>query len=125
MFEARPPKTQAIIAEIAGMAEVINNEEGKRIKVISYDVFNDEYKVPEGWQLLVNHGQWVDAGNLIAAPPQDGSQTLAELVVNNLTARVSGEVIIQDGKLFISSRKKRKGKCRSCRDSYPIQTAIR
>ncbi|MDD4923436.1 MAG: DNA-directed RNA polymerase subunit beta' [Dehalococcoidales bacterium] len=106
LFEARPPKTQAIISEIDGMAEVINNEEGKRIKVISYDIFNDEYKLPEGWQLLVNHGQWVDAGNLIAAPPQDSSQTLAELVVNNLTARVSGEVIIQDGKLFIKFEEK-------------------
>jgi DNA-directed RNA polymerase subunit beta' len=101
LFEARPPKSQAIISEIDGMAEVINNEEGRRIKVTSYDVFNDEYKVPEGWQLLVGHGQWVDAGNLIAAPPQDSNQTYAELVVNNLTARVSGEVIIQDGKLSI------------------------
>ena len=106
LFEARPPKSQAIISEIDGMAEVINNEEGRRIKVTSYDVFNDEYKVPEGWQLLVGHGQWVDAGNLIAAPPQDSTQTLAELVVNNLTARVSGEVIIQDGKLSIKFEEK-------------------
>ncbi len=101
LFEARPPKTQAIISEIDGVAEVISGEEGKRIKVTSYNVFNDEYKLPEGWQLMVSHGQWVDAGAVIAAPPQDDSHTLAELVVNNLTARVSGEVIIQDGKLFI------------------------
>jgi DNA-directed RNA polymerase subunit beta' len=106
LFEARPPKTQAIISEIDGVAEVINNEEGKRIKVVSYDVFNDEYKLPEGWQLLVSHGQWVDAGNVIAAAPQDSTQTLAELVVNNLTARVSGEVIIQDGKLSIKFEEK-------------------
>ena len=87
LFEARPPKTQAIISEIDGMAEVINNEEGKRIKVTSYDVYNDEYKLPEGWELLVSHGQWVDSGNVIAAPPQDSNQTYAELIVNNLTAR--------------------------------------
>jgi DNA-directed RNA polymerase subunit beta' len=106
LFEARPPKTQAIISEIDGVAEVINNEEGKRIKVTSYDVFNDEYKLPEGWQLLVSHGQWVDAGNVIAAPPQDSNQTFAELIVNNLTARSSGEVIIQDDKLFIKVEEK-------------------
>jgi DNA-directed RNA polymerase subunit beta' len=106
LFEARIPKTQAIISEIDGVAEVINNEEGKRIKVVSYDVFNDEYKVPEGWQLLVSHGQWVDAGNVIAAPPQDSNQTFAELIVNNLTARSSGDVIIQDGKLFVKVEEK-------------------
>ena len=106
LFEARIPKTQAIISEIDGVAEVINNEEGKRIKVVSYDVFNDEYKLPEGWQLLVSHGQWVDAGNVIAAPPQDSNQTFAELIVNNLTARSSGDVIIQDGKLFVKVEEK-------------------
>ncbi|HAS04489.1 MAG TPA: DNA-directed RNA polymerase subunit beta' [Dehalococcoidia bacterium] len=106
LFEARPPKTQAIISEIDGMAEVINNEEGKRIKVTSYDVYNDEYKLPEGWELLVSHGQWVDSGNVIAAPPQDSNQTYAELIVNNLTARSSGEVIVQDGKLYIKVEEK-------------------
>jgi DNA-directed RNA polymerase subunit beta' len=106
LFEARPPKTQAIISEIDGMAEVINNEEGKRIKVTSYDVYNDEYKLPEGWELLVSHGQWVDSGNVIAAPPQDSNQTYAELIVNNLTARTSGEVIIQDKKVYIKVEEK-------------------
>ena len=106
LFEARLPKTQAIISEIDGMAEVINNEEGKRIKVTSYDVYNDEYKLPEGWELLVSHGQWVDSGNVIAAPPQDSNQTYAELIVNNLTARTSGEVIIQDKKVYIKVEEK-------------------
>ncbi len=106
LFEARPPKTQAIISEIDGMAEVINNEEGKRIKVTSYDVYKDEHKIPEGWNLLVNHGQWVDSGNVIAAPPQDDTQTYAELVVNNVPARSSGEVIIEDGRVFVKIEEK-------------------
>ncbi|MDD4873702.1 MAG: DNA-directed RNA polymerase subunit beta', partial [Dehalococcoidales bacterium] len=101
LFEARPPKTQAIISEIDGMAEVINDEEGRRIKVTSYDVFNDEYKLPENGQIIVSHGQWVDAGAILATPTSDNSKSLVDITENNVTARVAGEVIIENGRLSV------------------------
>jgi len=69
LFEARSPKGQAIISEIDGLAEVIQNEEGRKIKIISTEVYNDEYTLPTGWKAQVKNGQWVDIDTVLAAPP--------------------------------------------------------
>jgi len=110
LFEARPPKAQAIISEIDGVAKVVDNEEGKKIKVTSSEVFRDEYSLPPGWQVMVDNGQWVDIGTVLAyqapeaeAPPQSAALiTKAEPVL----ARVAGEVAIEDSQLFIKYEEK-------------------
>jgi len=105
LFEARPPKAQAIISEIDGVAEVIDNEEGKRIKVTSSEVFRDEYSLPPGWQVIVDNGQWVDIGTILACQPQEAEATPQSLAltteVQPILARVTGEVVIEDGQLSI------------------------
>jgi DNA-directed RNA polymerase subunit beta' len=100
LFEARPPKNQAIISEIDGVADVVDNEDGRWVKVASHDTFHDEYQLPADWQVMVKDGQVVDIGTVLASPPAEGdeaSTALAEPVI----ARVSGEVNIEDGKLSI------------------------
>lgn len=104
LFEARPPKAQATISEIDGVAEVIDNEEGKKIKVTSSEVFRDEYSLPPGWQVLVDNGQWVDIGAVLASPPE--SEATPESIAltteaQPILARVTGEVVIEDGQLSI------------------------
>jgi len=105
LFEARQPKAQAIISEIDGVAEVIDNEEGKRIKVTSSGVFRDEYSLPPGWQVIVDNGQWVDIGTILACQPQEAEATPQSLALTTeaqpILARVTGEVIIEDGQLSI------------------------
>jgi DNA-directed RNA polymerase subunit beta' len=105
LFEARLPKAQAIISEIDGVAEVIDNEEGKRIKVTSSEVFRDEYSLPPGWQVIVDNGQWVDIGTILACQPQEAEATPQSLAltteVQPILARVTGEVVIEDGQLSI------------------------
>ena len=105
LFEARLPKTQAIISEIDGVAEVIDNEEGKRIKVTSSEVFRDEYSLPRGWQVMVNNGQWVDIGAVLAcqAPESEASSQSVALTTETqaILARVAGEVVIEAKQLAI------------------------
>jgi DNA-directed RNA polymerase subunit beta' len=106
LFEARPPKGQAIISEIDGKAEVVQDGEGKVIKVTSSEVYRDEYQLPPGWQVAVNSGQWVDIGTVLASPPPEteasGEQVALTTEVKPLQARVAGEVTIDGEQLFIS-----------------------
>ena len=121
LFEARPPKGQAIISEIDGIADVIDNEEGKLIKVSSLEVYRDEYPLPSGWKVAVKNGQSVDIGAVLANPPtktkkkpkaktkakskaKAESAEAAELATEDkpILARVAGEVSIEDEQLVIS-----------------------
>jgi len=105
LFEARPPKAQAIISEIDGVAEVIASEEGEKIKVTSSEVFRDEYSLPLGWKVMVNDGQWVDIGAVLASPAPEAATApqATDLTIKTqpILARVAGEVIIEDKQLFI------------------------
>jgi DNA-directed RNA polymerase subunit beta' len=105
LFEARPPKGQAIISEIDGMAEVAESDEGKVIRITSSEVYRDEYPLPPGWQVMVNHGQWVDIGAVLASPPPEAeAPSQSEAITTEtkpLLASVAGEVAIEGDQLFI------------------------
>jgi DNA-directed RNA polymerase subunit beta' len=104
LFEARLPKAQAIISEIDGVAEVIQSEEGKKIKIASSEVFRDEYSLPPGWQVMVDNGQWVDIGEVLASPPEAEATPQSVALTTEtqpVLARVTGEVVIEDGQLSI------------------------
>ena len=106
LFEARPPKGQAIISEIDGVADVVQDEEGKVIKVSSSEVYHDEYPLPPGWQVMANDGQWVDIGAVLACQPPEAeaSPQTAALTAETkpILARVAGEVTIKGDQLVIS-----------------------
>ena len=112
LFEARLPKSPAIISEIDGVAEVIQGDEGQTIKVMSSEIILDEHSLPAGWQVMVNNGQWVDIGAVLACQPPEakeaGEQEEASAELLELTAetqpilsRVAGEVVIKDGHLSV------------------------
>jgi DNA-directed RNA polymerase subunit beta' len=106
LFEARPPKGQAIISEIEGVVEVIQNEEGKVIRVTSSEVYLDEYSLPPDWQVMVNNGQWVDIGAVLACPLPEAEASPQPVAlateVKSILARVAGEVTIEGNQLFIN-----------------------
>jgi DNA-directed RNA polymerase subunit beta' len=104
LFEARPPKGQAVISEIDGVAEVVEDEEGKVIKVASSEVYHDEYPLPSGWKVSVKKGQWVDIGAELATPPKAKASAKSKAVASEtkpILARVAGEVNIKDDQLVI------------------------
>jgi len=109
LFEARIPKGQAIISEIDGVAEVVQGEEGRKIKITSFGVYQDEYSLPSGWQIMVDNGQWVDIGAVLVCPtPTEVTAESVTLVSETqpVLARVAGKVTIQDGQLSITYEEK-------------------
>jgi len=110
LFEARIPKGQAIISEIDGVAEVVQNGEGKVIKVTSSEIFRDEYPLPPDFKVKVDNGQWVDTGAVLAcqAPEAEAMPESVSLTAKTepILARVAGEITIEDGRLSISYEEK-------------------
>ncbi len=101
LFEARNPKAQAIISEIDGTVEIIDDEMGRRIKVVSTETFSDEYMLPEGWQWIVEDGQEVMPSKPLAAPVQEQIDS-AQLVTSAPLSRVGGIVSVAAEKLYIT-----------------------
>jgi DNA-directed RNA polymerase subunit beta' len=106
LFEARTPRGQAIISEIDGQAEIIQNDEGRKVKIVSQETYQDEYQLPAGWKVMVENGQWVDIGAVLAAPPEPKKAASEEKApsaeVQPLTARFAGQVDIKKKHLVIS-----------------------
>ncbi len=112
LFEARTPRGQAIISEIDGVAEVVQNEEGRKIKITSTEIYQDEYTLPTGWEVMVKKGQWVDIGTVLAAPAakektakKDKEAEPAE-EVQPIVARFAGEANVKKKQLVISYAEK-------------------
>jgi DNA-directed RNA polymerase subunit beta' len=104
LFEARTPKGQAIISEIDGLADVIEDEQGRRVKITSSETYHDEYALPAGWEVTVNDKQLVDIGTVLATPPT-AEETKSKAVTKEkqpIVARIAGEVNIKKRQLFIS-----------------------
>jgi DNA-directed RNA polymerase subunit beta' len=105
LFEARTPRGQAIISEIDGVADVTQDEEGRRIKITSTEIYHDEYPLPAGWQVMVNNGQWVDIGTVLAtqAPTEAPEQETAPAQEpQSIIARFAGEATVKNKQLVIS-----------------------
>jgi DNA-directed RNA polymerase subunit beta' len=86
LFEARTPKGNAIISEIGGTVEVIQN--GKTtVRVSNKESYVEEYTIPAGANLLVGDGQWVNAGVPLYSMEDEG-------LLPSAVSRISGQVDI-------------------------------
>ena len=105
LFEARPPKIQAITSEIDGVVEMIDVKGEKRIKVTSTEELHDEYSLLPGWQVIVESGQWVNVGAVLAEKASDAGATPKSTALaaeaQSIMARVAGKVTVEDGKVSI------------------------
>ncbi len=114
LFEARVPKEKAEISEIDGVVEIVKDENtGVRIvRVVSSNVFFDEYPLPEGSQILVNDQDKVLKDQVIALmPAENGNEPVP------VQARTEGEALINpDGLLSIRFEEREER-------SYPIPAA--
>jgi DNA-directed RNA polymerase subunit beta' len=99
LFEARVPKDKAEISEIDGVVEIIKDENSsvRTVRVVSTNVFFDEYPLPAESNILVADHDHVQKDQVLALmPPEGGREPLP------VTARTEGEAIINaDGMLTI------------------------
>ncbi len=103
LFEARMPKSPALVSEIEGTVQYIQDDTGRRFKVTSSETFRDEYPLQTGWEVKVKDGQRVDIGTLLAAPAGKTSKSKDVSEENQpLTARVAGEVKVLKKNLVIT-----------------------
>jgi DNA-directed RNA polymerase subunit beta' len=100
LFEARAPKVQAVISEIDGRVQVIDDEDARRIKIENAETYRDEYPLPKGWKSSVKSGQWVDIGEVLAEPESASKALIAEATPP--IARVAGTVSVDKGMIHIS-----------------------
>ncbi len=102
LFEARVPKGAAIISEIAGTAEILRDGDSRRIRVVSSELYRDDYTLPEGAEVLVEHDQWVDQGTVLALPPSpeaaaEGAEAALPVPAGQVTARIAGRILRERG----------------------------
>ncbi|MPZ23913.1 MAG: DNA-directed RNA polymerase subunit beta', partial [Dehalococcoidia bacterium] len=102
LFEARVPKGQAVISEIAGRVEVLREGDTRRVRVIAAEVFEDELVIPKGAEVVVKKGDIVSDGAVIARlPVPEGKGSEDVPAVRDITARIGGRVEIRRGKVSI------------------------
>jgi DNA-directed RNA polymerase subunit beta' len=90
LFEARNPKGEAIISDLDGRVELIAHEDGSRIlKVIASEIRQEEYNIPEDWNILVEDGDEIGEKGKLAM--LEGQEILAE---NGGKIEVAGNTII-------------------------------
>jgi DNA-directed RNA polymerase subunit beta' len=89
LFEARVPKNKAIISEIDGVVEITRENEIRRIRVVSSELYSDRYDLPEGVELLVKEGQQVESGTVLARSEGEGKVPATQVV-----ARLPGRVTL-------------------------------
>ncbi len=99
LFEARVPKDKSIISEIDGMVEITVDDNGTRkLKVVSAEVFVDEYPLPAGTEVVVHDGDRVEAGQALALRAADDADGAAR----EIKARTAGEAFLNaENKLVV------------------------
>ncbi len=111
LFEARVPKDKSEISEIDGVVEILKDEASgaRTVRVVSTNVFFDEYHLPEGSQVLVSDQERVQKDQVIALmPAESGSEPVPVM------ARTEGEALLNaDGLLSIRFEEREER-------SYPI-----
>jgi len=96
LFEARTPKSQAILAEVSGKAKVIKKD-GKTIVIItSAGTSTDSYDVPMTYKSDVKEGQQVRAKQIIARAT-DSKITIKAKHGGFIDAISNGKIIVRHG----------------------------
>lgn len=109
LFEARVPKGQGLMAEIDGVVEIVREGEARRIKVLSSELYSDQYDLPRGVKVLVAADDWVDQGTVLASKPApkrkasakkkkegEEEQALVEASTDgDVVARIAGRVVFE------------------------------
>ncbi len=77
LFEARKPKGQAVISEVAGTVSVSEAKTGRTVEVRTEDGDVKSYSIPYGSRLRVSDGDVIEAGEALTLGPVNPHELLA------------------------------------------------
>ena len=66
LFEARPPKTPAVLSEITGRATITVLEKGVEVLISAEELGTDLYKIPSDYETIIKVGEEVKEKQVIA-----------------------------------------------------------
>ncbi len=95
VFEARLPKGKAEISDIDGVVEIAREGDRRTVRVVRSDPYADVYEIPEHFNLLVQEGDSVEAGELLAESNVQGDDRPP------ITAGVAGQVALEEGRIVV------------------------
>ncbi len=92
LFEARQPKTRAVVSEIEGYVKFGAVKRGVRELIVESELETKKYSVPHGMHILVHENDFVEAGERLtdgAVSPEDilnikGPAKVQEYLVNEI-----------------------------------------
>ncbi|MCX6021954.1 MAG: DNA-directed RNA polymerase subunit beta', partial [Chloroflexi bacterium] len=103
LFEARVPKGQSVISEIDGVVEILQQGEQRKIRITSREVYPEEFSIPDGWEVLVDAGQNIDANAVTARDPNISQAEVSSALLalggpesGVLLSHSAGHISIQD-----------------------------
>ncbi len=106
LFEARNPKSPAILSDIEGTVRFRDADGRVIIAVENRKACREEVKIPEGYKANVKNGEWIDAGSPLFALTTrarrkftDAQGILTE--PEQLPSEYTGMVVEADGKIEI------------------------
>ncbi|MHB1354971.1 MAG: DNA-directed RNA polymerase subunit beta' [Anaerolineae bacterium] len=92
LFEARTPKGHAIISDLSGRVEITTEGDQRWVKVNATTLKRISHIVPEGAVSLVQEGDQVQEGQLMARVDSDGQEVMAKTI---------GRVTVEDDKIIV------------------------
>ncbi len=103
LFEARVSKGAALLTDIDGLVEITEDEDIRRLRVVSKEEYREEFKLPAGCQVLVDDGEYVEPGMVLATPKARKTKKESESteVADNLVSNMAGRVQLSKGSLSI------------------------
>ena len=103
LFEARVSKGAALLTDIDGLVEITEDEDLRRLRVVSKEEYREEYKLPAGCQVLVDDGEYVEPGMVLATPKPKKTKKDSETteVAENLVSTMAGRIQLSRGALSI------------------------
>ena len=96
LFEARSPRGQAIISDLEGTAQVLREDGLRRITVTATEVFREEHPRRHGYRILLEDGEEIEKGTVLAERGSEGSPRFEQVV-----AESNGRVIVEDDRVII------------------------
>ncbi len=93
LFEARrKPKGEAVVVDISGTLRLLRKGGVRIARVINSEVQSETHEVPFGWQVVVEDGDTVKEGQVLAEAPEGEEAIVAGL---------AGEVYIEGHQLYV------------------------